>query len=183
MTDPTRNARIAHRALRVGGSRRFLVNLAACLALIARFRVGAVANLRVTIPEHHPGARAGDFFTGVASAIGWAIPNGCVAAPCVAGPCTHRCRAGQRFLGASHETQALHRPRRACPPSYQRHLEPTDDELDRLEEVMFIQKLYLACFGYRRAIENGVPFNEWGFIRPSEYFRATAAVTRTAFGR
>jgi Ser/Thr protein kinase RdoA (MazF antagonist) len=36
--------------------------------------------------------------------------------------------------------------------AYRRHVEPTDDELDRLEAVMYIRTLYLACFGYRRAL-------------------------------
>ena len=83
----------------------------------------------------------------------------------------------------------LWRPRRpnqewinAAVNAYRRHVEPTDEELDRLEGVMYIRTLYLACFGYRRALANGVPFNEWGFIRPREYFSASAAVTRAAFG-
>jgi Ser/Thr protein kinase RdoA (MazF antagonist) len=67
--------------------------------------------------------------------------------------------------------------------AYRQHVEPTDDELDRLEAVMYIRTLYLTCFGYRRAATNGVEFNEWGFIRPREYFSATAAATRVAFGR
>jgi Ser/Thr protein kinase RdoA (MazF antagonist) len=67
--------------------------------------------------------------------------------------------------------------------AYRPHVEPTDDELDRLEAVMYIRTLYLACFGYRRAVNNGRTFDEWGFIRPREYFRATAAATRAAFGR
>ncbi len=67
--------------------------------------------------------------------------------------------------------------------AYRRYIEPTDDELDRLEEVMYIRTLYLTCFGYRRAITNGTPFNEWWFIRPRDYFNATAAATRAAFRR
>jgi aminoglycoside phosphotransferase (APT) family kinase protein len=67
--------------------------------------------------------------------------------------------------------------------AYRRHVEPTDEELDRLEAVMDIRTLYLACFGYRRDIINGQPFNEWGFIVPRGYFRSTAAATRAAFRR
>jgi len=67
--------------------------------------------------------------------------------------------------------------------AYRRHVEPTDDELDRLEAVMYIRTLYLACFGYRRAVTDGVRFREWGFIRPPEYFRSTAAAARAAFRR
>ena len=71
----------------------------------------------------------------------------------------------------------------AAVSAYKRHVEPTDDELDRLEAVMYIRTLYLACFGYRRAVTNGQTFNEWGFIRPQEYFRSTATAARTAFRR
>jgi len=71
----------------------------------------------------------------------------------------------------------------AAVDAYRRHVEPTADELDRLEAVMYIRTLYLVCFGYRRAVTNGVPFREWGFIHPSEYFSATAAATRAAFRR
>jgi Ser/Thr protein kinase RdoA (MazF antagonist) len=69
----------------------------------------------------------------------------------------------------------------AAVSAYRRHVEPTDDELDRLEAVMRIRTLYLACFGYRRALTNGRAFNEWGFIEPAEYFSSTAAATRAAF--
>src|SRR6202050_414513 len=46
--------------------------------------------------------------------------------------------------------------------AYRRHVELTDDELGRLEAVMYVRTLYLACFGYRRALTNGQTFNEWG---------------------
>jgi Ser/Thr protein kinase RdoA (MazF antagonist)/predicted DNA-binding protein (MmcQ/YjbR family) len=67
--------------------------------------------------------------------------------------------------------------------AYRQHVEPTDDELDRLEAVMYIRTLYLVCFGYRRAVAGGVRFREWGFIHPSEYYSSTAALVRTAFRR
>ncbi len=67
--------------------------------------------------------------------------------------------------------------------AYRRHVEPTDEELERLEAVMYIRTLYLVCFGYRRAVNDGVKFREWGFIRPPEYFSETAAATRAAFRR
>ncbi|MGN6872626.1 MAG: phosphotransferase enzyme family protein [Solirubrobacteraceae bacterium] len=67
--------------------------------------------------------------------------------------------------------------------AYRRHVEPTGDELDRLEALMYIRTLYLVCFGYRRAITNGHTFDEWGFLRPREYFSATAVATRAAFRR
>lgn len=67
--------------------------------------------------------------------------------------------------------------------AYRQHVEPTKDELDRLESVMYLRTLYLACFGYRRAVTDGARFREWWFIRPPEYFTETAAATRAAFGR
>jgi Ser/Thr protein kinase RdoA (MazF antagonist) len=67
--------------------------------------------------------------------------------------------------------------------AYRRYVELTGDELDRLAAVMYIRALYLACFGYRRAVTNGSTFNEWGFIEPPEYFSSTAAATRAAFHR
>jgi Ser/Thr protein kinase RdoA (MazF antagonist) len=67
--------------------------------------------------------------------------------------------------------------------AYRRHVEPTDDELNRLEAVMYIRALYLVCFGYRRAVIDGVRFREWGFVYPPEYFTSTAAATRAAFRR
>jgi Ser/Thr protein kinase RdoA (MazF antagonist) len=65
--------------------------------------------------------------------------------------------------------------------AYRRHVKPTDDELERLEAVMYVRTLYLVCFGYRRAVNDGVKFREWWFIRPPEYFSETAAATRAAF--
>jgi len=67
--------------------------------------------------------------------------------------------------------------------AYRRHVEPTDEELDRLEAMMYIRTLYLVCFGYRRALTSGSAFSEWWFIEPSEYFSSTAAAVRAAFGR
>jgi Ser/Thr protein kinase RdoA (MazF antagonist) len=67
--------------------------------------------------------------------------------------------------------------------AYRRHIEPTDDELERLEAIMYIRTLYLVCFGYRRAVNDSVKFREWWFIRPPEYYSATAASVRAAFRR
>jgi len=67
--------------------------------------------------------------------------------------------------------------------AYRRHVDPTDDELDRLEGLMYVRTLYLACFGYRRAVIQGRAFDEWGFIEPPEYFGSTAAAVRAAFRR
>jgi Ser/Thr protein kinase RdoA (MazF antagonist) len=69
----------------------------------------------------------------------------------------------------------------AAVSAYRRHVEPTDDELGRLEAVMYIRTLYLACFGYRRAVASGSAFREWGFIEPAGYFSSTAAAVAAAF--
>jgi hypothetical protein len=72
---------------------------------------------------------------------------------------------------------------RVAANAYRRHVEPTDDELERLEAVMYIRTLYLVCFGYRGAVHDRGKFREWGFIRPREYFSEAAAATRAAFRR
>jgi Ser/Thr protein kinase RdoA (MazF antagonist) len=69
----------------------------------------------------------------------------------------------------------------AAVDAYRRHIELTDEELDRLEAVMYIRPLYLVAFGYRRALTNGVTFDGWGFVEPPEYFSATAAAARVSF--
>ena len=71
----------------------------------------------------------------------------------------------------------------AAVSAYRRYVEPTGDELGRLEAVMYIRTLYLACFGYRRALTHGRAFHEWGFIEPPGYFSSTAAAVRAAFRR
>ena len=71
---------------------------------------------------------------------------------------------------------------RAAVGAYRKHVEPTEEELDRLEGVMYIRPLYLVAFGHRRALESGAAFDEWGFIEPPERFAATAALARAAFG-
>jgi Ser/Thr protein kinase RdoA (MazF antagonist) len=68
----------------------------------------------------------------------------------------------------------------AAVSAYRRHVEPTEEELNRLEAVMYIRALYLTCFGYRRAVDNRQPFDEW-FSEPPEYFSTAAALTRAAF--
>ena len=56
--------------------RSLIANLTACLLLIVQFLLGMVVNLWVTVPTHHPGAGAHNFFAGAASAIAWVIPHG-----------------------------------------------------------------------------------------------------------
>ncbi len=68
--------------------------------------------------------------------------------------------------------------------AYRRHIELTDDELDRLETVMFIRPLYLGCFSYRRDLVNGRPPSQevWGFVNP-RHIGAIATTTRAAYRR
>jgi hypothetical protein len=57
-------------------ARSRVTNFAACALLLLQFLLGMVVNLYVTIPNHHPGAGAHNFFAGIVSAVGWAIPDG-----------------------------------------------------------------------------------------------------------
>ena len=69
---------------------------------------------------------------------------------------------------------------------YREHVELTDEELDRLEGVMYIRALYLVCFDYWRAVITGYQPNGtegwWSFIDPDE-IQATAAATRAALSK
>jgi Ser/Thr protein kinase RdoA (MazF antagonist) len=70
--------------------------------------------------------------------------------------------------------------------AYRRHIELTDEELERLEAVMYVRPLYLVCFDYRRAILTGqqpTGSEDWWNLIDSEHIRTTAAATRTAFRR
>ena len=68
--------------------------------------------------------------------------------------------------------------------AYCRHVELTDEELDRLEEVMYVRPLYLDAFGYRRAVASGrTPGADVRRFSDPENTRATAEVTRAAIRR
>ena len=63
--------------------------------------------------------------------------------------------------------------------AYRQHVEVTDDELDRLETVMYIRPMYLMGIEYRRYIERGQqPKVDW--FEP-EYIAEAAAAVRAAF--
>jgi len=68
--------------------------------------------------------------------------------------------------------------------AYRKHVELTDDELERLEAVMYIRPLYLGCFSYRRDLVNGRPPSQevWGFVNP-KHIAAIADATRAAYRR
>jgi Ser/Thr protein kinase RdoA (MazF antagonist) len=65
--------------------------------------------------------------------------------------------------------------------AYRRHVEVTDDELKRLEAVMYIRPLYLMGFDYRRNID----LHHGGQVEwfDPEYISTVAAATRAAFRR
>jgi len=68
--------------------------------------------------------------------------------------------------------------------AYCRHIELTDDEVERLEEVMYIRPLYLDAFGYRRTIASGhAPGPDVRAFSNPDNVRATAAGTRAAILR
>ena len=66
--------------------------------------------------------------------------------------------------------------------AYRRHIELTDEELDRLEGVMSIRPLYLTCFAYRRNVVAGWNEDALGFSDP-DYIRSTATAARALFRR
>lgn len=70
--------------------------------------------------------------------------------------------------------------------AYRKHVELTDDELDRLEALMCIRPLYLACFDWRRSLALGhQPTSSdtwWGEPDPA-YIGAAASATRAAYRR
>jgi hypothetical protein len=57
-------------------NRRLAVNVAACILLLVQFLLGMAVNVGVVLPAHHPGAAASNYFSGVASGVGWVISSG-----------------------------------------------------------------------------------------------------------
>jgi len=70
--------------------------------------------------------------------------------------------------------------------AYRRHIKLTEEEIERLEAMMYLRPLYLACFDYRRAVTNGEQptGNEWwwGLIDP-DHISTNATAARTALGQ
>jgi hypothetical protein len=65
---------ITHRQARM--RRQLSVNIAACICLLVQFLLGMAVNVSIVVPTHHPGANASNYFSGVASGLGWVIPSG-----------------------------------------------------------------------------------------------------------
>jgi Ser/Thr protein kinase RdoA (MazF antagonist) len=68
----------------------------------------------------------------------------------------------------------------AAVSGYRRHVDLTDEELDRLEGVMYLRPLYLAAFVMRRNIVEGSDEDALALVDPA-YLRETAEATRRAF--
>lgn len=71
----------------------------------------------------------------------------------------------------------------AAVDAYCQHFELVDDELDRLESMMYLRPLYLTCFDFRRSVVSGEqPTGDewwWGLIDPDHISR-NAAAAKTA---
>jgi Ser/Thr protein kinase RdoA (MazF antagonist) len=70
--------------------------------------------------------------------------------------------------------------------AHRQHVELTEDELDRLEAVMHLRPLYLACFDWRRALARGhqpSSSDPWWGEPDSTYISAAATATRAAYRR
>lgn len=65
---------------------------------------------------------------------------------------------------------------------YRQYVEPTDEEFDRLEGMMYLRPLSLAGFIFRRNVLEGRDEDWLAFVDP-EYLRDTAKATRAAFSR
>ena len=57
-------------------TRQLTINLAACALLLVQYLLGMVVNVYVVLPGRHPGASAGDFFSGAAAGLAWLITDG-----------------------------------------------------------------------------------------------------------
>jgi hypothetical protein len=57
-------------------TRQLTVNLGACALLLIQYLLGMVVNVYVVLPRRHPGARAGDYFSGAATGLAWVITDG-----------------------------------------------------------------------------------------------------------
>jgi Ser/Thr protein kinase RdoA (MazF antagonist) len=70
--------------------------------------------------------------------------------------------------------------------AYRQHVELTDDELDRLEAVMYVRPLYLVGIDYWRSLASGHQPSGgegWWTLIDGEHIGATAAATRAAYRR
>jgi hypothetical protein len=52
------------------------VNLVACALLLIQYLLGMVVNVYVVLPGRHPGAGAGDYFSGATAGLAWVVAGG-----------------------------------------------------------------------------------------------------------
>ncbi len=57
-------------------TRQLAVNLGACALLLIQYLLGMVVNVYVVLPGRHPGAGAGDYFSGAPAGLSWLIADG-----------------------------------------------------------------------------------------------------------
>jgi hypothetical protein len=56
--------------------RVFAVDVAACFLLLVQYLLGMTVNVYVVLPGRHPGAGAGDYFSGAAAGLAWVVSGG-----------------------------------------------------------------------------------------------------------
>jgi Ser/Thr protein kinase RdoA (MazF antagonist) len=69
----------------------------------------------------------------------------------------------------------------AIADAYRRHIDLTEEELDRLEAVMHIRPLYLTSFSYRRSVLAGWNDEDAFAMSDPDYLEFTARAARAAF--
>jgi hypothetical protein len=57
-------------------ARQLAVNIGACALLLIQYLLGMVVNVYVILPSRHPGAGAGDYFSGAAAGLAWVVADG-----------------------------------------------------------------------------------------------------------
>jgi hypothetical protein len=57
-------------------TRQLAVNVGACALLLIQYLLGMVVNVYVVLPDRHPGAGAGDYFSGAAAGLAWVVADG-----------------------------------------------------------------------------------------------------------
>lgn len=54
------------------------LDLTMLVLLLVQFGLGIGTNIYVKVPAQHPGANAGNYFSGLMKGLGWVIPNGAI---------------------------------------------------------------------------------------------------------
>jgi hypothetical protein len=56
--------------------RLLAVNVTASVLLLIQYLLGMVVDVYIVLPARHPGAGAGNYFTGAAAGLAWVVANG-----------------------------------------------------------------------------------------------------------